>query len=242
MRRTPNTGSASIAWLAALALVLPLAALANANKSITIGDDIETGSETTVNGSISVGDRAVINGRLETVNGKIRIGNDTRLGDAETVNGSIEVGNGVSAEDFHSVNGSIRLGMNVIVDGEIEVVNGKITLDRGTSVADSVENVNGEIRLVGASVGGDVKTTQGDISILEGSMVQGDVVVRKPGGWGWSERRRKPTVVIGPGSTVAGQIVLDQEVDLYISNTAQVGGVTGEMSMDDAVRFGGATP
>ena len=58
----------------------------------------------------------------------------------------------------------------------------------------------------------------------------------------WGKKRRTPKIIIGPNSTVAGNIELEQEVELYISESAEVGGVSGEMSIDDAVRFSGSTP
>jgi len=225
-----------------LALMLVAPACANVNKSITIGDNTETDSESTVNGSISVGSGSTVNGSLSTVNGTIRVGENTRMRDVETVNGSIRIDSGSSADDVDSVNGSIRLGDNVTVEGGIEVVNGKITLGDGTTVADNVENVNGEITLTGAEVGGDISTVSGDIWLNEGAVLHGDLIVEKPGGWGWNKELRKPKIVIGPGSRVDGKIDLEREVELFISDSAEVGGVVGAMSMDDAVRFSGNRP
>ena len=37
-------------------------------------------------------------------------------------------------------------------------------------------------------------------------------------------------------------IRIERETELYISDTAEVGRVTGEMSIDDAVRFSGKKP
>lgn len=106
-----------------------------------------------------------------------------------------------------------------------------------------MSNVNGEIELSGAEVGGDLKTVNGDVSLEDGSVVKGDLVVEKNSGWGWGKSKsRKPRVVIGPGSRVLGTIILQREVELFISDTAEVGGVEGEMTMDDAVRFSGARP
>lgn len=224
-----------------LALLLVAPACANVNKSITVGDNTETGSESTVNGSISVGSDSTVNGSLDTVNGTIRVGENSRIGDAETVNGSIRLASGVTADDIGSVNGSIRLGDNVSVEGEIEVVNGKITLGQGTQVADDVSNVNGEMSFTGATIGGNVSTVSGDITLNGGSVVMGDLIVEKPGGWGWGNSR-KPRIVVGPGSRVEGEISLEREVELFISESADVGGVSGEMSMDDAVRFSGDRP
>jgi len=103
--------------------------------------------------------------------------------------------------------------------------------------------VNGEIELNGAEIGGNVSTVSGDINLADAAVVKGDIVVEKPSGWSWGkENKRKPRIVIGPGSRVEGTIVLEREVDLFISDTAEVGGVSGEMSMDDAVRFSGDRP
>ena len=53
---------------------------------------------------------------------------------------------------------------------------------------------------------------------------------------------RPPKITIGPESRVDGVIHLEREVKLFISESAEVGGVEGEMSMDDAVRFSGKRP
>ena len=229
------------AGLLALLLIAPAHGL-SLNKSIKVDADSETGGQSSVNGSITVGKGAVINGSLETVNGSIRVAEDVTLKDAETVNGTIRIGSGSSAEDVSSVNGSIRLGENVSIGGRIEVVNGKISLDTGTKVAEGVTNVNGEITLSGAEVGGNLSTVNGDVSLNDGSTLHGDLVVEKPGGWNWNENKRKPKVIIGPNSRVVGNIVLERKVELFISDSAEVGGVTGEMSLSDAVRFSGSRP
>jgi len=235
-RRIASLGAA----LVALMFITP--ACASVNKSITIGDNTETDSESTVNGSISVGSGSTINGSLSTVNGTIRVGENTRMRDVETVNGSIRIDSGSSADDIDSVNGSIRLGDNVTVEGGVDVVNGKITLGKGTTVADNVENVNGEMTLTGAEVGGDISTVSGDIWLDDGTVVQGNLTVEKPGGWGWNKESRKPKIVIGRDSRVVGNIDLEREVELFISDSAEVGGVVGAMSMDDAIRFSGDRP
>jgi hypothetical protein len=59
--------------------------------------------------------------------------------------------------------------------------------------------------------------------------------------WG-KNNSRKPRIIIGPGSTVDGNIIVEREVELYISDTAAVGGVSGVMSIDQAVRFSGKRP
>jgi hypothetical protein len=114
--------------------------------------------------------------------------------------------------------------------------------EKGTSVADGVSNVNGEFQISGAEIGGNLSTVNGDVWLTDGSILQGDLIVEKPGGWGWNRNKRKPRIIIGPNSRVVGQVVLEREVELFISETAEVGGVTGELDMDDAVRFSGDRP
>ncbi len=229
------------AGLLALLLIAP-AYGSSLNKSIKIDAGSEAGGQSSVNGSITVGEGAVINGSLNTVNGSIRIAEDVTLTDAETVNGTVRIASGSSADNVRSVNGSIRLGENVSIGGEVEVVNGRISLDAGTRVAEGVSNVNGEISLSGAEVGGDLSTVNGDVSLNDGSTLHGDLMVEKPGGWGWKDNKRRPKIIIGPNSRVLGNIILEREVELFISDSAEVGGVSGEMSLDDAVRFSGSRP
>lgn len=216
---------------------------ASINKSVKIGPGEESGGATSVNGSISVGDSAIVNGNLKTVNGTIRVDAGASIEEAATVNGGLRLAENVKAESLETVNGGIKVGEDSVVDGEIEAVNGRITIEKGARVANTVGNVNGQIDLGGAEIGGDVSTVNGDIAVTDGAVIKGDIVVEKPGGWSWGkENSRKPRIVIGPGSRVVGTIRLEREVELFISETAEVGGVSGEMSMDDAVRFSGDHP
>ena len=240
MRNLRKIASFSAA-LVALLFIAPVHGY-SLNKSVKISAGSETGGQSSVNGSITVGEGAVMDGSLETVNGSIRVGEYVTLEDAETVNGTIRIASGSSAEDVSSVNGSVRLGGNVTIDGGIEVVNGLISLASGTKVADDVSNVNGEISLSGAEVGGDLSTVNGDVSLMDGSTLRGDLIIEKPGGWNWKNKSHMPKIIVGPGSQVIGDIVLEREVELFISQSAEVGGVRGEMGRGDAVRFSGSRP
>jgi len=233
--------AAAMAVIAALIVPAPANAL-SINKSIKVEAGAEVDGASSVNGSISIGEGATVNGSVDTVNGTIRVDKNAKIDDAGTVNGSVRIASGVTAEDVSSVNGSIRIGENVIIEGGVSVVNGKISLDKGTQVAESVINVNGQITVVGAQIGGDLETVSGDVMLTEGSTLMGNLIVEEPGGWSCGKKRRTPKIIIGPNSTVAGNIELEQEVELYISESAEVGGVSGEMSIDDAVRFSGSTP
>ena len=156
------------------------------------------------------------------------------------MNGGLRVADKVRSRNLSTVNGAIDVARNVVVDGEVSAVNGRITVGGGSKVANDLGNVNGKIELEGSEVGGDVSTVSGDIELAEGAVVMGNLVVEKPGSWDTS--KRTPRVVIGPGSRVEGVIRLEREVQLYISESAEVGGVEGEMTIDDAVRFSGKKP
>ena len=229
----------------AVIFVLLLSSKASAfsiNKSIRLDDGSESSGHSTVNGSITVGSDARVDGSLETVNGTIRVGSNSTVEGLETVNGSIRVDSGVSSRDISSVNGSIRLADRVTVDGDISVVNGKIGMQQGSSVKNSVSNVNGEIEIAGAVIGGDLTTVNGDVSLSDNAVLRGDLVIETSRGWNSDNNSRQPEIVIGPGCEVIGEIRLEREVKLFISESASVGGVSGEMSMDDAIRFSGNRP
>jgi DUF4097 and DUF4098 domain-containing protein YvlB len=227
-----------------LALLMAVPAFgASVNKSIKVEAGGESGGATTVNGSITVGADAVVTGNVKTVNGSIRVDSGARIENASTVNGGVKIAENVQADNLSTVNGAVKVGESAVVDGEIEAVNGSVSVKKGATVVRSVSNVNGKIDLSGAEVGGDVSTVTGDVNVVDGSLVKGDLIVEKPSNWGWGNKKnRKPRIVVGPGSTIEGVIDLEREVELYISSTANVGGVSGVMSMDDAVRFDGDKP
>lgn len=231
-------GRAGLAALLALLLALPVHA--SVNKSITIDAGGVSDGASTVNGKISVGAGATVTGDVTSVNGSIRIEEGATVADAETVNGGLRVADKVRSQSLSTVNGSIRVASDVTVDGAVTAVNGKIRIGGGSKVAKDLGNVNGEIELEGSEVGGDVSTVSGDIELADGAVIMGDLIVEKPGGW--NGNKRMPRIVIGPGSRVEGVIRLEREVRLYISESAEVGGVEGEMTLDDAVRFSGKKP
>lgn len=216
---------------------------ATVNKSVKIAPGTESGGATSVNGSISVGEDATVTGNIKTVNGTIRVDAGATIEKASTVNGGVRISENVRSESLSTVNGSIKVGANSAVDGKVTAVNGRITIEEGGSVADDVSNVNGQMDFERAEIGGNVETVNGDVTLGKGSIVKGDLVVEESSGWGWGKSKsRKPRIVIGPDSRVEGKLNLEREVELFIHETAEVGGVAGKMSMDDAVRYGGDRP
>jgi DUF4097 and DUF4098 domain-containing protein YvlB len=234
----------SVFTIGLLFMLLAVPAMAaTINKSVKIEAGAESGGASSVNGSISVGEDAVVTGNVKTVNGTIRVDKGASIEDASTVNGAVRLAEGVKSGSLSTVNGSVKVGSSTAVDGEVSAVNGRITIEKGSNVSAGVSNVNGQIELEGAVVGGNLETVNGDVSLEDKSVVKGDLVVEKNSGWGWGKSKsRKPRIVVGPGSRVEGKIILKREVELFISETAEVGGVEGEMSMDDAIRFSGKRP
>ena len=236
-----------IACISTLAGLLALSMAAHAdstvNKSIRIPDGNTADGASSVNGSVTVGAGANVTGEVETVNGTIRIGAGAIVHEVSTVNGSIRMDENVQAHSVGTVNGSIRVSGNSVIDGGIEAVNGKITVASGSQVRGSIENVNGEIKLDGALLEDDIETVNGDITLENGAVVSGDIKIEKPGGWNiMNRKKRTPKITLGANTRVDGIIDSEREVEIYMHDSAQVGGFSGKASMDNVVRFSGNRP
>ena len=212
--------------------IILIAILLFSGAAIALDDGNDTSK---VNGSVRVQDGQSA-GALDTVNGSIRVGDNATITTAGTVNGSITLGNAVNARSLDTVNGAISVGLRSNVSGDIDAVNGRISLDEGVDVQGKVENVNGEIRLTAAHVAGHIKTTSGDIRIGADSRVDGGILVEKPG-WFFGNSKT-PTVTIGPRAVVGGTLEFRRDVELYVSESAAVGKITGAT----AKRFSGDRP
>jgi len=171
---------------------------------------------------------AIAKDKYSTVNSSIHLGDNTNTGDVDSVNGSIQVGANSSVRSVESVNGSIRLGNDVTVDEGVEAVNGRISLESGCEVGESVTTVNGGVSLENTRVGGNVETVNGKLEILDRSEVSGNVVVRKPGGWNWSQKHRPVYVEIGKDVIVRGNLIFEQPVELKLHESARVGEIIGD--------------
>lgn len=163
-----------------------------------------------------------------TVNKSIRINDKSTAGDIDSVNGSIRIGAGASVESVESVNGSIKLAVDVTVDKNVEAVNGSITLAPGCEVGGGVESVNGSIHLDNVLVSSDVETVNGRIRILDGSEIAGNVLVHKPGGWGFNHRNKPVHVEIGKDVVVHGDLIFEHAVELELHDSARVGEIIGD--------------
>ncbi|KLD68905.1 hypothetical protein Y886_44085, partial [Xanthomonas hyacinthi DSM 19077] len=77
-----------------------------------------------------------------------------------------------------------------------------------------------------AHVGGGIETTNADVTIGEGSKVEGGLLVKKPNSW-FHSNDRNPKIVIGPHAVVQGNLTFERDVDLYVSDSATVGKIQG---------------
>lgn len=179
----------------------------------------------TVNGSVDVPAGEHV-GAVGTVNGSVKVGDNAVVAGVRTVNGPVEMGAHAAADAVKAVNGEVTLSDGAHVAHDIVTVNGMIDLKSGADVGGEVKNVNGHIRLAGAHVAGGLETIGGDIDVTGDSHVEGGILVRKPHEL-FTTDTRKPRIVIGPGAVVQGNLRFEREVQLYVSDKATIGPVTG---------------
>jgi hypothetical protein len=227
-RDAVSVRAAARGLFAATALVLTLSACGESND----GDEA-----TKVNGSIEV-PAGRQPGAVATVNGSIQIDDNATITSATTVNGSVHLGNHATATSLNSVNGSITLGAGAHASGSASSVNGELNLQDGADISGSLSNVNGKITLSGAHVGGGIKTVNGSMNISGASHVENGILVEKPSGDLLQLVRKVPRIVIGPGVTVQGDLRFEHTVELFVSDKATIGTVTGAT----AIAFNGDAP
>ena len=195
------------------------------NDTIRIADgETREGGARSVNGSIIVGTGANLEGNISSVNGNVDVDEEATVGDVKTVNGAIRLGTGATAGNVDSVNGNVRARRSVQIAG-VRLVNGGLDTEAGTVVAGDVYMVNGTADLRGTRVTGDIITYGGQVNLADGSEVAGNIVIRKPKGS--FSANDKPRIVIGPDSRVAGKVLAEREIRLFVHESAAIGGAEG---------------
>lgn len=127
---------------------------------------------------------------------------------ADTGSRSVLVPSGVAA-------GVIDTG-----SGEVELV--------GTRVEGKVDTGSGDISLTDSVIGDDLVTSAGRVTLAGASVVEGDLIVRKPKCWGLCWGNDQPTrVVIGASASVVGDIRIEREAELWVHESARIGRVSG---------------
>lgn len=188
------------------------------------------GCNVSVNKSVDVPDGSKTHHGYTTVNGSIRIGSDCAIrGVCRSVNGSIEVGSRSTVRKIQSVNGGIRVMEGVKIREAVEAVNGGVEMDKGCEVAD-VKTINGSVRLDSVAVTGDITTYNGNIALDNGSMVKGDIHIKKrKHGQHHADQNREEKLIIEimNRSSVEGDILVydpEQKVDVILSGGGKVKG------------------
>ena len=175
------------------------------NKSYRISDGRTTGGKNTINGHITIGSDCYIKGSCRSVNGSIKIGSLSKVRSLQTVNGGID------------------LYRDVEVKGDLESVNGGITCDNGVKVFGSVNTINGRIDLSETTVDFNVSTYNGDILLMQRSIVRGDIIIKR--NRGKSRRWRELKIEISGDSRLEGDIIIkDRDIDVivYLSRGGKV--------------------
>jgi hypothetical protein len=220
-------------FIGCAALTLALAACDNGDAVVVSG----AAGTHKVNGSLSVA-AGEHTGSLSTVNGSVDIGANAVVTTVQTVNGPVEMAEHATADAVSAVNGPVSLAGGARVNGGITTVNGTIDLAAGADVGGTIKNVNGAMTFNAAHVGGGLRTVGADIDLGRDSHVEGGIVVRKASNWFGASDARRPRIIIGPGSVVQGDLRFEREVQLYVSDRASIGPVTGAT----AVRYSGDKP
>ncbi len=201
---------------------LALASCISINSDVVVPDGETVDGVSSVNGSVDVGVGSTVNGDISTVNGSISMDERAQAEDIETVNGKIEIGPETVARSLETVNGSIQVGERAAISGSIESVNGRITVGSEAVVAGTVGAVNGQLLIQGAEVGS-LANVNGGMVLESGSIVNGELRVRKPRG-----SDDDPVVVeIHSGVRVAGPLVFERPVTLRVHENAELGEIRG---------------
>jgi len=159
---------------------------------------------TRVNESIVIPDGKTIHKDLLTINGDIRIGNNSIVdGNCKSVNGRIVIGENSAVGDIKSVNGAVSIGKNSRVKKKIVVVNGSVEVDSQAVVVGDVATVNGSVTLTNARLLSDLVTVNGDLYFKDHSQVLGDVIVK---GNSKKDEKRRIDIFLNDGSVVKGNI------------------------------------
>jgi DUF4097 and DUF4098 domain-containing protein YvlB len=190
----------------------------------------------TINGSVRV-PAGMQAGPVSSVNGSIKIEDGATAGAAHAVNGEIEIGDHATVDSVITVNGSIKLGDGSRITGDAKSVNGEIELHKGSEVGGAVKTISGSIDLNDAHVHGDLRTVAANIDITGAPHVDGGILVEK-NATAFDTSSTKPRIVIGPGAVVQGPLRFERDVQLYVSDKATVGPITGAT----AIAFSGDKP
>lgn len=125
-------------------------------------------------------------------------------------------------KDVSRVNRSISIAAGLPV-GDVYTVNGDIRL---SEIVRNIETISGEILLENSRIGRDLERAKGDVTLLQGATIEGDIIIAAQRGWCnkfFSGNSRPLKLVIDEKPSVNGRIHLYREVELHIDPAADVG-------------------
>lgn len=168
------------------------------NKSVKVSEGLTVKRVSSVNGTVSIEDNVTAT-HVSNVNGRISIANNVSVDRVKIINGNISIGDGFRAREF------------------VETVNGNISIDEASTVGNNIASVNGNIDLDNVYVGGNIETKNGNVYLLNGTVIEGDVVFAgRPNSN--NIRNRPPTLKIDSDSLIKGQIIVYKEVNFEFSD------------------------
>lgn len=187
---------------------------------------INLGCKVNVNKSIRLQDGKKVSSGMVTVNGNIHIGSHCMVrGTCRSVNGFIKVDENSVISALQSVNGNIEIGESVNIKGNAESVNGRIKMSHGTHIYGDVKTINGDINCHKTEIRKDIETYNGNITLAESTLVQGDIIIKESKGNQQHHRKLKITLI--ENSVVEGDIIVrdkNLDVKLYMDNNCSVNG------------------
>jgi hypothetical protein len=179
------------AWLASLALLIPIAVLADsvAGERIkqrgVVGDDYYAaggvvdidadidGDVILAGGELLIGHR--ITGDVIAAGGTLRI-RGVIDDDVRVTGGELDIDARIG-DDLAASGGSIELAATTVVGGDVWLAGGEVNM--AATVNGDLRIIGGEIKLSG-TVLGDVDLEAGDIQILESARIEGNLKYRSP--------------------------------------------------------------
>lgn len=210
----------------------------NITRSISVPDNAHwSHGKGTINGDISIGSGAVVDGDMSTINGDVHAATGAHVGKLTTVNGDISVDHDAQTGELTNVNGNIQLGQHVAANGNVTTVNGDIQTGNGAHIQGDITDVNGNIALCAVKAEGDLRFVNGTLLIKTGSEIKGSVIAKKPK-FDSSDELHEPVVIVGPHAIVDGPITFERPGRLYLSDSAVIHAVSGATPE----KFSGAAP
>ena len=192
---------------------------------LSAGEVSERGIST-VSGDITIGKGARVKESTSTVSGDVEAAVKSQIQSVNTVSGDISIGKNATCTSLETVSGDVTLYDGCQVKGTIETVSGDVKANGGCDIFEDISSVSGDIELDDVRLRGNITNVSGDISLYNGSVVEGDIIInRKYELLNGPQSRVK--IVIDMNSVVKGSIRVkekDTNVVVYLSNGGKVRG------------------